>query len=820
MLYNYLLTSIRHLRSQPAYTCINIVGLSIGIASVIVIGTFVQAHFNFDGNHEKADRIHRVLMEAETPDAGRHVSRRTDGPLAATLRSEYPEVEDAIRFRLHDLWVTADEQAFETRAITAGPAFFDLFDFKSLDGDPGRALEEPNSVLITKSLVPILFPEGDALGESITLNGPSTNGIYTVTGILEDVENSSIRFNIVVSASPQDTETDSWMNTWLPGAQYRPFQTWLLLREGASHKALETKVQDVIERYLGPDDAKVHTYHLQPLNRMHLYSARDYNNSVDHIGRVYTFGFVAILIATIACINYVNLTTARASRRAREIGLRKVVGAHRRQLVAQLLGESFMTTLLALFVGVLIALIYFPTFKNIIRWNTIDINFGLIEVTCLTGLTIGIALLSGLYPAWHLTRVSPATIVKGDDAFVSRRSWARRALVITQFTVSIVMVIGTLTVRDQVQWAVDRDQGYDWHNVIEVPILWVSRTLGGGKEESLNYRYDTVQQAFLEHADILDAAATRFPQGAYISQALHKVEGSAEDWNLGIQDTDERFFDFFGIEMLAGRVYANRSETLPSGETIRIGTQREEYVLNAKAVELLGWKTDNPNPYQNAIGKGIGAQGHPQGTVVGVCADYHVRSLHAPIGAVAYNLNPGGLKFVQLRLKNGDTAGALAHAKQVWNAFLPSRPFEYTSVDETVSYWNVADERRLASVLDIAAALSIFVSSLGLLGLVSYIVEARMREVGIRKILGAGWTSIFRHLTSDFALLILAANVIACPLAWFWADNWLNTFIYRMDLGVSPFLLTASLSFSAAALMISYHVHRAASLDPVETIRR
>jgi len=332
--------------------------------------------------------------------------------------------------------------------------------------------------------------------------------------------------------------------------------------------------------------------------------------------------------------------TARASRRAREIGMRKVIGAHRRQLVLQFLGESVLTAYLALIVGLITSRLIFTEFAAIGRWPELEYLFDPTLVTGLIVMALSVGLLSGLYPAFYLTRVDPAVVPKGEETFTSTRSWGRRALVVVQFTASIAIIIGTVLVREQIQFVISWDLGFKWRNVIEVPILWVSRTIDLSMEKSLAYRYDTVMHTFLEHPNILDAAATRFPQGAYVNQGLHSAEGSSEDYNFGVQDTDENFFTFNGIKILAGRVYKNQMQILELGEEILIGRRFEEYILNEKAIEHLGWKTEDANPYAAAIGRRIGAKGQPFGTLIGVCEDYHARSLHSPIVPIAFNLNP------------------------------------------------------------------------------------------------------------------------------------------------------------------------------------
>ena len=819
MIQNYLLTSFRHLASQKGYGLINIFGLAIGMAAVIIIGFYARAQFYINSWHEKGDRICRVLIEVHTPGADRFVSFRTDGPLAAALEADYPEVEKGLRIERTWTWVQVGDRGFQEQVLIADPEFFDVFDFKGVDCDPKTALQEPYSILITEETVLKFFPEGDPIGKTITIDGVEIKGDYTVTGILKETVHSSIWFRFVISTMTPGGISE-WANRWNPGAQHRSFRTWLLLKEGVSTRDLEPKIQSALERYLGPDDAKKHSYHLEPLERVHLYWGRDYDQSgTGEIDRVITYIIVACFILAIACVNYINLMTARASRRAREIGIRKVIGANRRQLITQFMGESVLTACASLILGIVIALLVFPHFASMIDWGALEMTFDADVIGALTVLAVLVGLFSGTYPALFLTRVDPAVVVKGEDTFTGTKSWARRTLVVVQFTASIVIILGTLSVRDQIHYVIDRDLGYRWKDVIQTPILWISRTLDLSKERALSWRYDTVMQAFLEHPNILDAAATRFPQGAHTNQGLHAVEGSSEDWNFGIQDTDENFFAFNGIEILAGRVYRNRSETLESGETILVGRRYEEYILNAKAVEL-GWKTDEPNPYAEAIGKQIGAKGQPFGTLVGVCADYHARSLHSPIGPIAFNLNPGGLKYIQLQLGPGDRAETVAHLKKVWQDFIPSRPFMHNFLERTVEEWNYWNERRLSNILEVAAILAIFVSCLGLLGLVSYLAETKMKEIGIRKVLGAGTASIIRHLTSDFARLILIANLIAWPIAWWAIDDWLNNFAYRMEMGVSPFLLTGLLAFVAAGTMIGYHTYRAASREPVDTIRR
>ena len=818
MFKSYLTSAIRHLASQKSYSLINILGLSIGMAAVLVIGVYARVQFKTDQWHGKKDRIYYVMM-AVHQGSGRDISTRTDGPLAETLEREYPEVEKALRTERFEPWVQSGNKGYQQRVTVVSPEYFDVFDFKGVNCDPKRALQEPNAMLITERVAERFFGDEDPVGKTMRLEGLDVEQSFTVTGVLEDMQYSSIWMECVISTFRRKSEVPKDIfEGWVRGASHRQFFTTVLLREGVDPKVLEPKIQSVIDRYLGEDAGKLHSYILYPFAREYLYGGELWSSST-RIDTVITFLIVAGFILTIAVINYINLMTARASRRASEIGLRKVVGGERSQLIVQFLGESVVTALLSLIVGVVTAHIAFPHIVALANWGPVTMTYPADTILAMVGLVIVVGIVAGLYPALYLTRVDPATVVKGEDAFANTKSRGRRILVVIQFACSIAIVVGTMSVRRQLDYLTGLDMGFDWKNTISVPIFWVSRNISTSEETSLAYRYDIVRQAFLEHPNVLDATSTRFPQGAYINRGLYETPGQ-EPVNIGVQDTDEYFYDFYGIEILAGNVYRSGTKTLASGERVQTGSWHE-YVLNEKAVEAFGWKTDDQNPYQNAIGKPIKRGNYDEmGVVVGVCADFHYQSMRGPVGPVAFTLRAQALKFMQLRLGDGDFDETLEHVKQVWNTFLPTRPFKHNTLEQSLTDWNYWEERRLSRVLDLAAWLAVLVSCLGLLGLVSYMAETRTREIAIRKVLGASSGRVVRHLTVDFAILILIANLVSWPIAWWAIEDWLNNFAYRMEMQTGIFLMTGAMAFCAAGLMIAWHTFRAATRAPVESVRR
>jgi putative ABC transport system permease protein len=816
---SYLISALRHLVSQKGYSLINVLGLAIGMAAVLVIGVYARSQFLVDQWHEKKDRIYKVMMAVHQPGTGRDISGRTDGPLAKTLEEEYPEVEMGIHTENFFPWTQSGEKGFQQRVTAVPPEYFDVFDFRGVNCDPKQALQEPNAMLITQRVAEKFFGDEDPIGKTMQLDGVDVKQSFTVTGILEDVRYSSIWLECVISRfTRRNRQMAKVIEGWNPGASHRQFMTTVLLKEGVDPAVLEPKIQSVIDRYLGEDSGKVHSYILHPFDTSHLYGGEiwGYPNRID---TVVTFLMVSGFILAIAIINYINLMTARAARRAPEIGLRKVVGGQRGQLILQFLGESVVTSLFALGVGVLVAHLSFPHISELAGWGDLRMSYDADTVGAMVGLVIAVGLLSGVYPAIFLTRVDPAVAVKGEDVFTGTRSLGRRALVVVQFACSIAIVVGTVSVRSQLSYITGLDMGFDWKNVIDVPILWVSRNISKDAETNLAFRYNVVRHAFKDHPNVLAATSTRFPQGVHISRGLYETPGK-EPINMGVQDSDEHFYDFYGIEILAGRVYGNQTRTLPSGERILLGS-RHEYILNEKAVEAFGWKTDDPNPYANAIGQQIRRSvTDTVGVVVGVCEDFHFQSMRGPVGPAGFTLRAGALKYMQLRLGDGDFDETMDHVKKVWNTFLPTRPFDFNTLEESLTEWNYWEERRLSDILDLAAWLAIAVSCLGLLGLVSYLAETRTKEIAIRKTLGATTGRIVRLLTVDFALLILIANLVSWPIAWWAIDDWLNDYAYRMHMDISIFLATGFLAFAAAGLMIAYHTFRAATRAPVDAMRR
>jgi putative ABC transport system permease protein len=807
----YFTIAFRNLMAQKVYALINILGLSIGMAAIILIALYVQDEFSYNQQYVNADRIVRVLRESKTSGAT-FLTPQVSGGLSGALENDYPEVEYAVNVAPTAPWVEANGRNFKQNLILTEPRFFDLFNFEAIGFDPKTALGQPESVLLTRETATKFFDDANSVGETVTLTGYDIKASYVVTGVIEDIGlHSSINFDLVTNSIPPETILANAWNSWASaGSQYRFYNTWVLLKENVNPHLLEPKVQDIITRHIDANGKTQIAYRLQPLLRARLYTRWDYGANwpeaiAGDIETLIAFLIVGTFVLGIACVNYVNLTTARAARRAREVGLRKVVGSSRAQLVRQFLGESVLSAAGSALIGLVITQLALPTFNSITNKQLeLDLfaSWSILPALGLFAVTIGF--LSGAYPALFLSGLRPAAVIKGDTSFTASRGRTRQALVIVQFACSVIAIIGTLTVRSQIDFIRNKDLGFDRERVVEVPILWESRSISTRFTENLAYRYQTVQQAFLEHPAVTDATAQRFPQGTYLTRGVHQVEGSTQDYTFGVTDSDENFFRFFGIELVQGRLFKNREVTLPEGDVLWVGDRVGEYVINETGARILTSPDSGPKEW---------------GSIVGICEDFHTRTLHNGIEPLAMNLNPGGLKFVLLRVAPGLTREALAHIEKVWDKFLPTRPFMFTFMEDRLNQDAYSTEIRLGRMLDLFSGLAIFISCLGLLGLVSYTTETRTKEIGIRKVIGAPVQSIIRDLTKDFLKLILIANVIAWPFAYFGAREWLNGFSYRIDLGAGVFVLTAALSITVAVILIGYHTTRAALADPVKSLR-
>ena len=824
MFRSYLIATLRTLLKNRGLTAINILGLAIGMASVILIVLYIQYELSYDRHHTHANRIYGVFR-AMSMENTTSVNPRASGALAPALKRDFPEVQEAIRVQRLDAWVQTQTRFFQQDVCVADREIFNVFTIPFITGDPGTALTQSGSMVLTESMARKFFQNQNPIGKALQVDHQELSGTYFVTGIVRDFPPNSTFYFDCLTATPKGNLADMW-SIWQPTGVFRPFFTYLLLPEGYDHRALQQKLPDLIARYMGDEVRQTTRYILQPLIRRHLYSTADLGLTTAEYGdikQVYAFGLVAGFILLLACVNFMNLSTARSSTRAREVGLRKVVGASRQQLIKQFLGESVLVSLAAMVVAVALFELVLPWFNGFIQRDlTLYSTENLWWLIGLIGFGLAVGVLAGSYPAFVLSSFLPTQVMKGDWIPGSKHVGLRKALVVFQFAISIAFITGTVVVQEQLAYIRNKDLGFDKELVVGIPIFIYSRQLHQGNRDDLRWRISTVKEVFTAHPNILKATATRFPQGGYITTDTFRAEGSDADWQMGLFDIDRDFLDFFNIELVAGRLapeplkLPERIESLEELQEYKkiVQAYREKgrpFILNETAAQHLGW--DDP------IGKRFKEKKEPEGYVIGVVKDFHVQTLHNTIRPVVFRVFTGGAKFLYLKLGTQNIPATLAFIEKTWHEFLPQISFTFWFLNDDLTRTRYQNEIRTGNALTVFSGLTIFVACLGLLGLISFRAEQKTKEIGIRKVLGASVFSIFGLLSKEFVKLVIIACAIASPIAYLFAVRWLQDFAYRIDLHLMYFLIGGVLALLLALATMTYQALKAARTNPVDALR-
>ena len=788
MLKNYLKIAFRNLLQHKAFSFINIAGLAIGMSCSILIMLWVQDELSYDRFHTKADRTYRITASLMELDVHAAVS---SAPLSQAFKSEIPEIKNTVRISGYrtDL-LQVEDRMFEEKAILyADSNFFQFFSFQFIEGDAATALQKPEGIVITERMVKKYFGDADALGKTIRKNHKDD---FIVTGVVANVpENSHLQFDFVQPMSFfARTERDLKENVW----DNFNFYTYVELQDNVeATPATLTKLSDQFKKIYKAHESKLKVdFHLQPLTEIHLYSdlLADLPGGGD-IQYVYIFIIVGVFILAVACINFMNLATARSARRAKEVGLRKVAGALRFQLIRQFLAESSLIAFIALLLAMLIVIATLPAFNDLAGKN-LSINFLNIKlVLSLAGITLITGLLAGSYPALFLSGFVPAKVLKGNLKSGAASSVFRNTMVVVQFTVSITLLVGTTVIYNQLQFIRTRNLGFDKENLIYTSMtgeLW--------------NKYQTFRSS-LEQNSLTNNFAFVSDIPTNISNATIGVEwpGKSPDAQPLFSNTaiDEHFIDVFHLTMLNGRGFSKefRADTA-------------NLILNEKAVATMGMDV------ATAVGKTI-TFWDKKGIIVGVVKDFNFKPVQKPIEPLILRLNTwGGVAVV--RAKAGQTEATIKALEKIVKELNPEYPFSYNFVDQEIDNQYKA-EQRLGSLFTVFAVLAIFISCLGLYGLSAFLAERRTKEIGVRKVLGASDFHVVYLLSKTFTKPILIATLFAIPLAWFGMSRWLEGFAYHVDIHWSIFVFAFLSSLFIAWLTVSYESIKAAIANPAESLR-
>jgi len=809
MLKNYILVALRNLWRHRGYSLINIFGLTIGLASTIFILLYVINELTYDQFHEKSDRIYRVWISGSMPATEmRHAV--TSPPMAEALLNDYPVVEQSVRLRKAGGWIVkqGDRTFHETDDdfIFADSTFFDVFSFKLLKGDPRTCLTEPRSIVLTEEYANKYFGEEDPIG--LTLKIEQDTNLSVITGVMEDFpQNSHFHCKMLGSLTTiGDSRSTNWLN--------HNYYTYVVLREGTDPMEFESNLREMLIKYVGPmleqflgvdvqqfeEAGNSYGYKVQKMTDIHLHSDLQYElepngNSL----YVYVFLVAAILMLAMAGVNFMNLATARSTTRAREVGLRKVVGSKRRQLVIQFLTESVLLSFLALIAAVALVYLFLPAYNNMIQLRLqFDIfeQSWIIPLLILFAISVGIA--AGTYPALILASFKPA-VVFSSEKFSSGRSLLRRILIVLQFTVTIVILIGTIVVNRQLHYMQMKDPGFTKDKLL---LIHRSDVLEGG--------IDAFKEQVVQHSNVIAAAnANSIPSGSYSDNATW-LEGwdRTEIFTLATSRVSYDFDKAMGIEMANGRFF---SREMPSDSFA--------VVINQAAVKALGLEDPLTKRFVQPADEGEEDSFIP---IIGVVKDYHFASMQAEIAPMAMYFMPGNYEgYITIRLGDGDKAETIAFLEQTWNEFRQDAPFEYSWMDEEFDKL-FATERRTSLILLAFSFLAIFIICLGLLGLISYTTNQRTREIGIRKIMGASVQIVMRLLSREVVNLLIISGLISIP-AYFGARAWLQKFAYHINFQMGVFFLVlflvSAIVLLLAMLTVSYHSYKAATANPADSIR-
>ena len=792
MIRNYLTIATRNLVKGKTYSIINVAGLATGMACCILILLYARNEMSYDEHHTHAHRIFRLVEEVQVAGNTRRVAI-TSFPMGPALVKDYPEVIDAVRFFREDRKTVVGSQNvhfYEDGVWFVDENVFKMFHFPLSKGDIETALKEPHSVVVTDEVVKKYFGEREPIGQILSIGGNELK----VTGILKDVDhNTHFQFDFLASGIKK--------GDWIKHDYY----TYLLLRTEDSAKELELKLPEFIDRHLGETlklvGIRIRPF-LQPLTDVHLHSQLEFEMSANgDIRYVYLFLVIAAFLLLLACVNFIILSTAHSVRRAKEVGVRKAMGASRFQLSSQFLGESTLVALFALFFAVILIEVMLPAFNAFIHRELLSLDYlrNWDVMLALVGIVVFAGVFSGSYPAIILSAFQPVDVLKGKlGGRGSMKLNLGKPLVVLQSGISVVLIIGTVVVHSQSDYLRNKRLGFDKEHVIIIPV--------SGKEVAKRY-----QSRLSEYANVVSISVSSSVPGREIVSNLfrpHPDVGHDETLLMNVFHADHQFIDAFGLEIIEGRAF---SKDLSSDK-------KGAFILNESAMRKLGWTSSAGKKLQDVYPKDGGLKIEVEGDVVGVVRDFHYRSLHHEIEPLVIMAGGGWTDYCSIRIAPSDVFGTLAYLKERWQEIVPNVPFEYSFLDDIFDKLHRA-EYRLGKMFGLFTLFAIFEASLGLFGLVSFTTNQRIKEIGIRKVLGATVCRIVLQLSKEFALLVGFANLVAWPVAYLGIDIWLQDFAYRVDLSISPFVLGGILSLSIALVTASFHTWKAAQTRPVNVLR-
>jgi putative ABC transport system permease protein len=791
MLKNYFKIAFRNLWRHRVFSLINILGLTVGMTACFLIFLYVRFELSYDKFHSKGDRIYRIVCDIKTPTE----TMKPGGPAWAVgphLMGGFPQVEAAVRTTDDELLVRKGNVKFqEKNSLWADSSFFDMFDFKLIKGNPHTALNEPLNIVFSESAVKKYFGNADPIGQTVLLTGDGFTA--KITGVMKDIpENSMIKADMIVSMNTLTRKLNPRLNDQWGNYGNR---TYVLLKPNTNAAAFEKQLPAFLEKMNGTEMKELNMYPtliLEKFPEAYLRSTRNDSNS-GSIKNVYIFSVVAVFILLIACFNFINLTTARSAERAKEVGIRKVVGAGKAQLTRQFIGESVLICMIAFILTLGAAALLLPSF-NQLAGKTLSKNIfnnpGFVGTLFLA--SIGIGLLAGIYPALVLSSFKPVTVLKGRFATGTKGILLRKGLVISQFTISIALIISTIIVYLQMNFMRSQDLGFSKDQMMVI-----------------NSNGDPARDAFMHTVEGLPnvksvSMSSSVPGGGNMGaySKIQNVKGVMQIANLDLYFVDFDYLKQFNIKMVAGRMFSRDFMT----------DTTKAMILNESAVKMFGYRSA-----REAVGRDFSQWGR-EGKIIGVMKDFHFKSLQEEIKPLSMRIEPNGCSLVSVKVSAINLPATISAIENKWNALIPARPFSYFFLDEFFDE-QYKSEQRFGKLFLNFAILAIIISCLGLLGLASYSTMQRTREIGIRKVLGATIPNIVNLLSKDFLILVGIAIIIASPIAWFAMHKWLEDFAYRIPISWWIFAAAALTATLIAMFTVSFQAIRAAVSNPVKSLR-
>lgn len=792
MIKNYIKIAFRNLWRHKGFSIINIIGLAIGMTAAFLIFMYVKFELSYDNFNEKSDQIYRIVSDIKTPTETLNWSSSI-APIGPALQQDYPEIKANTRiFGAGFLVQRGDSKLQENNALFAEPSLFKIFSFPVIKGDVDKAFSLPNTVVLTEKAAKKYFGNENPIGQSLILDGKNP---ASVVAVVKDVpSNSHFKFDMLVSIATIAKQSKDRLNQW---GNFGNF-TYILLPKGYDANKLQSRMKAFVNRHYTAADKKQgmdYSFFLEPLKDVYMVSKRGAPES-GNLYNVRIFSIIAVFILLIACINFINLTTARATERAKEVGIRKVIGAMKQQLTIQFLSESVIICLISFLFSALFSFLLLSLFNQLagkVISDSIFHNgylFQLFLIACVIGLC------AGLYPALVLSNFKPVTILKGRFSKSTKGILLRKGLVVTQFTISIVLIIGTIVVYNQLSFMRNQSLGFQKNQML---------TIDFSGDSAIQSRQDIIKNELKKIPNVLGATASGAIPGFGNSVAYSEIQnqaGAMQQMNMNMYDIDYDFIPQFEMKLAAGRIFSKSFGT----------DTTQAIVINEATAKSLGYRNA-----ADAVGRNYSQWGRT-GKIIGVLKDFHFQSLQETVKPLNMRINLRGTGAFTLKIEAKNVPATISAIQSRWRALAPERPFNYVFVDETFNK-QYASEVTFGNLFVNFAVLAIFISCLGLLGLASYSTIQRTREIGIRKVLGASVSGIVNMLSQEFLILVLISSLIAFPIAWFTMHSWLQDFAYRISISWWIFVFAGVLALVIAFTTVSFQAIKAALTNPVKSLR-